>query len=79
MRSLDWDKLRAFVDERKPEFVTAGILDDWSWTAGCVYKEGGYLDEHFAFTDSEWGTPGFKAKLMNGDFVEVVSFIVSER
>lgn len=74
MNVLDWDKLRAFVEERKPVEVSAGILDDWFWTAATVYENGEYKENHGAYTHSNWASPGFKALMSNGDTIEVAAY-----
>jgi hypothetical protein len=68
---LDWEKLKAFVTERNPVEVYAGILNDWYWTAATVYKDGQYIEDHGAYTHSYWANPGFKAEMQNGDTIEV--------
>lgn len=71
---LDWEKLETFVAERKPIEVSAGILNDWFWTAATIYKDGQYIENHGAYTHSCWATPGFKAEMENGDTIEVVAY-----
>lgn len=73
MKTLDWSKLEAFIKEREPVEVDAGIIDDWFWTAATVYKDGEWQDRDRAYVTSSWATPGFKATMRNGDVVEVIS------
>lgn len=73
MNTLDWDKLEKFISERKPVEVSAGLLDDWFWTAHVVYKDGKYIEDAEPFVTSTWATPGFKAEMANGDTIEVVA------
>jgi len=72
VNTLDLEKLNEFVTDRQPVEVSAGVLDDWFWTAATVYENGEYMQDHRAHTYSSWGTPGFKATMPNGDIVEVV-------
>jgi len=73
MNILDWKKLEKFIKERKPVSVDAGILNDWFWTAATVYENGEWKDKGNAYVASSWGTPGFKAKMGNGEVIEVVA------
>ena len=75
MNTLDWKALKAFVAKRKPVEVSAGILNDWFWTAAIVYENGKWKRKHNAYTTSSWATPGFKATMKNGDVVEVAAYI----
>ena len=75
MNTLDWKKLDEFIKKRKPVEVSAGILNDWFWTAATVWENGKYLkDKHRACVSSYWAIPGFKATMKNGDVVEVVAY-----
>lgn len=75
MNTLDWKKLEKFIEERKPVEVSAGLLDDWFWTAATVYKDGQWKDRDRAWVSSPWATPGFKAEMPNGDTIEVVASV----
>ena len=71
MKEFDWEKCREFVAEREPVEVTAGLLEDFYWTAGTVYQSGEWIDDHCAHLRSMWATPGFMAEMPNGDMIEV--------
>lgn len=71
MQTLDWKKLERFIEERKPVEVSAGILNDWFWTAATVYEKGEWQDRSRAYVTSSWACPGFKATMENGDVIEV--------
>lgn len=73
MKIIDWKKVSQFIKERKPVEVSAGILNDWFWTASTVYENGKWSrkGKAAAYVTSDWATPGFKATLPNGDVVEV--------
>lgn len=73
MNEIDWDEVKAFIKERGPVEVSAGLLDDWFWTAATVYKDKKWIKGHQAFTNSYWATPGFKATMKNGDVIERVA------
>ena len=75
MRKIDWNKVEKFIAERNPVEVSAGLLDDWFWTAATVYANGEWKDRGRAHVESWWATPGFKAKLPNGDVIEVVAIL----
>lgn len=71
MNTLDWPKLHQFVADRKPVSVSAGLLQDWFWTAATVYENGKWVEDNRAYLMSTWATAGFKAEMPNGDCVEV--------
>ena len=73
MNTLDWKKLEAFIEERKPVEVSAGLLDDWFWTASTVYEAGEWTDREKAYVTSSWATPGFEAVMDNGDIIKVAA------
>lgn len=78
MNTLDMEKVRKFVEDRQPVEVSAGILEDWFWTADSIYAEGKWINPNKAYTHSTWGTPGFKAEMSNGDLIEVDACVHSE-
>lgn len=71
MKIIDWNIVERFVEERKPIEVSAGLLQDWYWTAATVYENGAWTDKQGAYVLSYWATPGFKATMPNGDVLEV--------
>lgn len=73
MNTLDWKKVESFIAERQPREVSAGLLEDWFWTAATVYEGGEWKDRDRAYVTSYWATPGFKAEMPNGDVIEVVA------
>lgn len=75
MNTLDWKAVEQFIKKRKPVEVSAGILNDWFWTAATVYENGKWKDKTRAYVTSSWATPGFKATLKNGDVIEVVASV----
>lgn len=74
MNIIDWKAVKKFVRDRKPVEVSAGIVNDWFWTAATVYENGKWVRNHRAYVTSDWASPGFKATLKNGDVVEVVAY-----
>lgn len=73
MQTLDWERLERFIAERKPVEVSAGILNDWYWTAATVYENGAWTGRDRAYVTSYWAQPGFKATMGNGDVIEVAA------
>ena len=73
MNTLDWEVLEQFIKDRDPVEVSAGILNDWYWTAATVYEDGEWKDRDDAYVTSYWATPGFKATMQNGDVIEVIA------
>jgi len=72
MNTFDWDKCRAWVAERQPLCVAAGLTEDWFWTAADIYRDGQWIEDHGAYLMSHWATPSFKAEMPNGDTIEVI-------
>ncbi len=73
MNTLDWDKMERFIQDRQPVSVSAGLLDDWFWTAATIYENGEWEDRDAPYVTSSWATPGFKAEMPNGDTLEVIA------
>jgi hypothetical protein len=71
--TLDWEVLEQFIKDRNPVEVSAGLLNDWFWTAATVYEDGEWKDKDEAYVTSYWAMPGFKATMRNGDVIEVVA------
>lgn len=58
---FDWDKAAQIIKERKPESADAGLMEDWFWTADCIYENGKPLTEgSSAWLASFWATPVLK-------------------
>ncbi len=63
---LDWVRVARSIVAGRPSVVIAGILEDWSATAGVIYKDGQPLTPDLlevygisrAHTSSQVGTPG---------------------
>lgn len=63
---LDWVRVAKSIVAVQPRIVIAGILEDWTATAGIIYKDGqaltpDLLEEYGisrAHTSSQVGTPG---------------------
>lgn len=71
MNLFDWTKCREWVEARRPIEVQAGLLEDWSATAATVYRDGRWLDPDEGYLESSWATPGFYARMPNGDVILV--------
>jgi hypothetical protein len=63
---LDWVRVARSIVAGRPSVVIAGILEDWSATAGVIYKDGQAMTPDLleeigvsrAHTSSQVGTPG---------------------
>lgn len=63
---LDWVRVAKSIVAVQPRIVIAGIIEDWSATAGIVYKDGQAMTPDIleeigvsrAHTSSQVGTPG---------------------
>ena len=71
---IDWEAVKAFIKERQPVEVSAGLLEDWYWTGATVYENRGWKEDNGAYIHSYWATPGVKAEMPNGDVIEKVFF-----
>ena len=74
MNTLDWKKLEDFIAERNPVEVSAGLINDWYYTAATVWQNGEWKDREAAYVTSYWATPGFQATMANGDVLEVEAY-----
>ena len=53
---FDWDKAAEIIKERKPETASAGLSEDWFWTAGTIYENGRPVKSG-TYLSSTWATP----------------------
>lgn len=81
-KHYNYPKAKAICEERKPITATLGMLEDWSWTAEEVWKDGNFLvptdDTKYkigGISSSNWATPSLLLDFGNGEEVMVVCFI----
>jgi hypothetical protein len=58
-RVFDWDKAAQIIREHQPETADAGLMEDWSCTAGAIWHNGQIVpeDETYTYLGSGWATP----------------------
>lgn len=56
-RVFDWDKAAKIIKERKPDYASAGLLEDWEWTGGVIYENGKPNKSEYTYLSSTWATP----------------------
>ena len=54
---FDWDKAARIIKERQPDFVMAGLRDDWENTGGIIYADGQPEKYSSTFLASTWAVP----------------------
>lgn len=64
-RVFDWNKAAKLIKDRKPKFANAGLKDDWEWTGGVIFLNGGIVRDSYTFLQSNWAEP--QITLDNGD------------
>jgi hypothetical protein len=59
MKVFDWDKAVDIILSRNPQHADAGLVEDWSWTAGSIYEYGKPVskEDYYAHLCSTWATP----------------------
>lgn len=56
---FDWHKAARLIRERKPREVGAGLMSDWEYTGGSIYRNGAPVkkDDTYTYLASTWATP----------------------
>ncbi len=54
---FDWEKAAKIIKDRKPEFASAGLCDDWEYTGGTIYRNGKIITDDYTFLASTWAVP----------------------
>jgi hypothetical protein len=59
MKVFDWDKCARLIKEHDPTTASAGLIEDWFWTGGIIYRDGKIVDEDdmYTYLASTWATP----------------------
>lgn len=57
MKVFDWDKAARLIAEHKSKYASAGLLEDWEWTGGCIYEDGKPMLDEYTYLASTWATP----------------------
>lgn len=76
LRCFDWQKAARLIAERKPREASAGLIEDWEWTGGPIYRGGQPIpeDQTYVYLQSTWATPTL---IMDGD-EEPCYFVASD-
>ncbi len=56
-RVFDWVKAAQRIKEAQPLEALAGLCEDWFWTGGVIWENGGIPTESHPFLSSNWATP----------------------
>lgn len=59
-QTFDWCKAARILKERRPEDAVAGLLEDWSATAGTIWEGGAPVTKSYAYLSSLWAVPALK-------------------
>jgi len=51
---FDWDKAATLIKDCKPKFAAAGLMGDWEYTGGEIYRNGKIEDDDYTFLSSTW-------------------------
>lgn len=72
IRTLDWDKAAAILKDRKAVNASAGLGEDWYYTAGTILKDGKPVpDREGAYLSSCWATPTLRIENDDGSYENV--------
>jgi len=84
MKSYDFKKAKAFIDERKESITNAsmGMHEDWFWTAERIFENGQYKKDleddecHIGgITNSYWATPTLEVLYNDGTDAMIPCFV----
>ena len=66
---FDWDKAAQIIKDRGAQSASAGLAQDWEWTAGLILKDGNPIpaDDTYTYLASTWATPTLR---INGENIE---------
>ena len=67
LKVFDWDKAARLIKERKPDYASAGLDEDWEWTGGEIYSNNKPVTDDYTYLASTWATP---AICIDGDFID---------
>lgn len=56
---FDWNKAAELIKQFQPDSAEAGLIEDWNWTGGAIYKGGKPVPakETYTYLASTWATP----------------------
>jgi hypothetical protein len=54
---FDWEKAARLIAERNPREASAGLAEDWEYTGGVIWADGGPCLESYTYLASTWATP----------------------
>lgn len=56
-RVFDWQKAYEILTARNPKSASAGLKEDWRWTAGVIWSDHRPYCHDYTFLSSDWATP----------------------
>lgn len=65
-RQIDWKHAAELCEKYKGHCVRAGLLEDWSDTAGDIFDGEKRIFDSWVFAASEWGTPVVMVEMDEG-------------
>lgn len=54
---FDWDEAARIIKKEKPLWAEAGLMGDWPYTGGCIYKKDDIFVEDYTYLASTWALP----------------------
>ena len=59
VKVFDWNKAAEIIKDRQPSEASAGLIEDWGWTGGEIYRDGKPVpkEETYTYLGSDWATP----------------------
>lgn len=57
LKVFDWEKAARIIKDKKAKNVSAGLKEDWFWTAGPILEDGEIPEKGYTYLASTWATP----------------------
>ena len=57
MKFLDFEKAEQICLSHPDSTVVAGLMEDWGYTSGIIFKDGKWYDGGVLYAQSFWATP----------------------
>ena len=57
MKVFDWDKAARIIKQNNIKNASAGLIEDWEYTAGEILEKGNPYMDSYTYLSSTWATP----------------------
>jgi len=56
-KTFDWFKAVILIKKHDIKNADAGLVEDWSWTSGPIFRNGNIAQKEYNYLYSNWATP----------------------